>query len=186
VLYAYIDESLRRRPNDDSVYAMAAVIMNSSDYSDIRLVLESLRLGKRRRLHWRDESPAHRLRIAETLIALPLDGLVTVCIHGRDIRHERARRLCLERLLHELDAKRAEKVILESRYTEDRLDRSLLTSLRRSLRISKSMDVSWSTPYDEPLLWAADAIVGATTWWLDGESRYFDRLARQIKVICLE
>ncbi|WP_248965310.1 hypothetical protein [Sphaerisporangium perillae] len=186
MLTAYIDESLRRRPHDDSVYAMAAVITHSADHNDIRLALESLRLGKHGRLHWRDESPSHRLDIAETVAKLPLHGIVTVRIHDKNVRHERARRLCLERLLYELDAGGAERVILESRYTEDRLDRSLLTSLRRSRRVSLTMEVSWASPYDEPLLWAADAVVGATTWWLDGQPRYFDALADQIRVICLE
>ncbi|MBG0813480.1 hypothetical protein [Planomonospora sp. ID82291] len=186
MLTAYIDESLRRRPDDCSVYAMAAVIADSADHDDIRLALESLRLGKRRRLHWRDESPAHRLDIARTLTKLPLHSIVTVCIHDRGIRHERARRLCLERLLCELDARDIEEVVLESRYAEDRLDRSLLTGMRRSRRVSLAMEVRWISPYDEPLLWAADAMVGATTRWLDGHSQCFDVLADQIRVICLE
>ncbi|GLW96895.1 hypothetical protein Misp02_09820 [Microtetraspora sp. NBRC 16547] len=77
-------------------------------------------------------------------------------------------------------------MVLESRYTEDPLDRSLLTSLRRSLRVSLTMEVSWASPYDKPLLWTADAVVGATTWWLDGQPGYFEVLADQIRVICLE
>ncbi|WP_433500845.1 DUF3800 domain-containing protein [Sphaerimonospora sp. CA-214678] len=186
MLTAYIDESLRRRPHDDSVYAMAAVIVDLADRDDIRLTLETLRLGKQRRLHWRDESPAHRLDISRTLTELPLDSIVTVCIHDRTIRHERARRLCLERLFYELDSRNVERVTLESRYTEDRLDRSLLTSMRRSLRISLTMEVCWTSPYDEPLLWAADAVVGATTWWLDGQPQCFEVLADRIRVICLE
>jgi hypothetical protein len=76
--------------------------------------------------------------------------------------------------------------VLESRYAEDRLDRSLLTGLRRSRRVSLTMKVSWESPFDEPLLWAADTVVGATTWWLDGEPRYFDALAGQVRVICLD
>ncbi|GAA1274261.1 hypothetical protein GCM10009677_29310 [Sphaerisporangium rubeum] len=186
MLTAFVDESLRRRPDDDSVYAMAAVIIDSADHDDIRTTLESLRMGKRGRLHWRDESSPHRLHIAETVAKLPLCGIVTVRIHDRSVRHERARRLCLERLLQELDMSGVETVVLESRCTEDRLDRSLLTSLRRSRRVSLTMKVSWESPFHEPLLWAADTVVGATTWWLDGEPRYFDALAGQVRVICLD
>ncbi|MET8138677.1 hypothetical protein ABZU32_00065 [Sphaerisporangium sp. NPDC005288] len=103
MLTAYIDETLRRRPDDDSIYAMAAVIMDSADHDDIRTTLESLRLSKRHRLHWRDESPPHRLHIAETVAKLPLQSIVTVRIHDKNVRHERARRLCMEHLLYELD-----------------------------------------------------------------------------------
>ncbi|GGK63876.1 hypothetical protein Sme01_06110 [Sphaerisporangium melleum] len=117
---------------------------------------------------------------------LPLHSIVTVRIHDKNVRHERARLLCMERLLYELDAAGVAMVVLESRYTDDRFDRSLLTSLRRSRRVSLTMKVSWESPNDEPLLWAADAVVGATTWWLDGEPRYFNALADQIRVICLE
>ena len=165
---------------------MAAVIVDSADQDEIRLALESLRLGKKRRLHWRDESPAHRVDIVEALVKLPLCGIVTVLLHGKDTRHERARRLCLERLLYELDVKNIAKVTVESRCIEDRLDRGLLTSLRRSQRVSRSMEVKWAPPFDEPLLWAADAVVGATTWWLDGHTRYFAALANRIHLICLE
>ncbi|MER6173456.1 hypothetical protein [Streptosporangium sp. NPDC001681] len=185
MLTAYVDESLRRRPDDCNVYAMAAVIVDSADHDDMRAALESLRLGKRRRLHWRDESPAHRIDIAEALAKLPIEGIVAVHLHDRGVRHERARRLCLERLLYEVDAKNTTRVTVESRASEDRLDRSLLTSMRRSLRISLTMKVDWVLPFDEPLLWAADAVVGATTWWLDGQPEYFEVLADRVRMICL-
>jgi hypothetical protein len=186
VITAYVDESQRRRPDDHSIYAMAAVIMKSTDHDDIRTALEALRLGKRRRLHWRDESPAHRTDIAETLAKLPIDGIITVHLHEKSVRHERARRLCLERLFHELDTENAAKVTVESRSGEDRLDRSLLTGLRRCRQVSLAMEVDWQSPFDEPLLWAADAVVGATTWWLDGQPAYYKVLADQIRIICLD
>ncbi|KAA9375488.1 hypothetical protein F5972_27435 [Microbispora cellulosiformans] len=77
MLAAFVDESLRRRPGDHSVYAMAAVIVDLADCDDVRLTLQALRLGKQRRLHWRDESPAHRLDISRTLTELSLDSIVT-------------------------------------------------------------------------------------------------------------
>jgi hypothetical protein len=186
VLTAYVDESLRRRADDLSVYAMAAVVVDSADHEALRATLKSLLLGNRRRLHWRDESPKHRIEIAEALASLPIEGMVVAHIHDRTTRHERARRLCLERLLHELGAGSAAGVVIESRSAEDRLDRGLLTGLRRSRRVPLSMEVRWESPLDEPLLWSADAVVGATTWWLDGQPEYFDIIADQVTVICVE
>ncbi|WP_433516287.1 hypothetical protein ACQP2T_12415 [Nonomuraea sp. CA-143628] len=183
---AYIDESMRRRPNDDSVYAMAAALIDPANKNDIHEALSALRLGNRRRLHWRDESSSHRLHIAKTLADLPFTALAVVHVHGRDTRHERARRLCLERLLHELGERKTAEVIIENRPGQDRLDRGLLTGLRRARRVPRSMEVRWESPLNEPLLWAADAFVGATTWWLDGHPQYFNILAEQITLICTD
>ncbi|GIH72631.1 hypothetical protein [Sphaerimonospora thailandensis] len=187
MLTAYIDESLRRRPHDDSVYAMAAVIIDSADHGDVRTELESLRLGKSPRLHWRDESPARQLAITERLVNMPIQGIVTVYLHGKEVRTERARRRCLERLLIEVEQTGVSTVVIESRSPEqDHLDRGLLTGLRTANVLPKSLTVIWKPSVSEPLLWAADAVVSATTWWLDGRARYYDLLVKQVRAICLE
>ncbi|WP_433365035.1 hypothetical protein [Streptosporangium sp. CA-115845] len=166
---------------------MAAVIVDSADQDDIRITLESLRLGKSPRLHWRDESPARQLIIAERLASMPIRGIVTVHLHSRDIRTERARRRCLERLLTEVDHAEVTTVAIESRSPEqDHLDRGLLTGLRMAHILPKNLTVTWRPSVSEPLLWAADAVVSATTWWLDGRTRYYDLLAEQVRMICLE
>ncbi|WP_067183935.1 DUF3800 domain-containing protein [Microtetraspora niveoalba] len=187
MLTAYVDESLRRRPHDDSVYAMAAVVMDAADCEDVRVDLESLRLGKSPRLHWRDESPTRQLAIAERIADMPIRGIVTVYLHGGEVRTERARRRCLERLLIEVDKAGVAAVSIESRTPEqDHLDRGLLTGLRKARVLPKSLTVRWQPSASEPLLWAADAVVGATTWWLDGQTRYYDLLCERVHMICLE
>jgi hypothetical protein len=78
-------------------------------------------------------------------------------------------------------------VFIESRSPEqDHLDRGLLTGLRLARVVPKNLMVTWKPSVSEPLLWAADAVVGATTWWLDGHTPYFDLLAEQFHTICLE
>lgn len=186
MITAYVDESLRRRPHDDGVYAMAAVVVDSADHDGVREALEALRFGRSLRLHWRDESHARRLAITKALTTLPVTGIVTVHLHRIGVRHERARRLCLERLLYEIGVKNAATVTVESRSAEDHFDRSLLTGLRRSRRVSLDMYVCWASPFEEPLLWAADAVAGATTWWLDGQPQYFDLLTGQFEAVCVE
>ncbi|MBO3750197.1 hypothetical protein J5X84_29285 [Streptosporangiaceae bacterium NEAU-GS5] len=186
MLTSFADESLRRRPADHSVYAMGAVVLESAHHDTVRVTLESLRLGKKPRLHWRDESSAHRLVIAQQLAGLPISGVVVVLFYDGATRTERARRRCFERLLVELEQAGVETVVVESRSpTMDLQDRRLLTALRRSRTIHKDTHVSWQQSFDEPILWAADAVASATTWWLDGDRRYFDLLADQVRVECL-
>lgn len=187
MLTAYVDESLRRRPGDHSVYAMAAVIVKPADQDDVRAALESLRVGKNPRLHWRDEPPRRQLVIARRLAELPVQGIVTVYLYDKDVRTERARRRCLERLLIEIDRAGVSAVFVEGRSPEqDQQDRGLLTGLRTARVVPRSLTVTWKPSAGEPLLWAADTVVSATTWWLDGQTRYFDLLAERVDMICLE
>ncbi|MEU0478546.1 hypothetical protein ABZ260_05065 [Streptosporangium sp. NPDC006013] len=153
MLTAYVDESLRRRPDDCSVYAMAAVVVDSTDHDDIRATLESLRLGKSPRLHWREESSARQLAITKRLAGMPVHGIVTVYLHGKETRTERARRRCLEKLLVELDHAGVTTVLIESRSPDqDHLDLLLLMGVRKTRALSKNIRVSWQSSHKEPLL----------------------------------
>ncbi|MFC7383763.1 hypothetical protein [Sphaerisporangium rhizosphaerae] len=164
MLAAYIDESLRRRPQDDSVYAMAGVIIDAIDHEDARAVLESLRTGKSPRLHWREEPSARHPVIADAIRCLPLRSLVTVHMFSKGIPYERARRLCLERLLHELDQAGVTLATIESRSARmDHLDLLLIMGIRKSRLLSDGIRVVWRQAGEEPLLWAADVVAGATT-----------------------
>ena len=186
MITAYVDESLRRPAHDYSVYAMAAVLIDSADHAEVRSELEALRLGKSPRLHWRDESSARRLAVTEALTKMPLRGFVTVCLHDRGVRTERARRRCLERLLMELDQTGVVTTLIESRSApQDHADLLMVMAMRKARALSKSLTVLWQSSYAEPLLWAADAVVGAATWWLDGHPDYFNLLGERISVLDL-
>ncbi|MGN9782552.1 DUF3800 domain-containing protein [Nonomuraea sp. ZG12] len=186
MLTAYVDESMRRRPGDDSIYAMAAIVIDSSGHDEARLTLESLRLGKNPRLHWRDEPVARQRIIADAIARMPLAAVVAVHIFDRTCRTERARRRCLERLLLELENTGVAEVVMESRTPgQDHLDLLMVMALRKSRTLSKAVTVNWLPSHQEPLLWAADAVVGATTWWIDGQSAGFERLEERVRVVCI-
>ncbi len=79
------------------------------------------------------------------------------------------------------------KVVIESRSPEqDHLDRGLLTGLRMASMLPKSLTVTWQPSVSEPLLWAADAVVSATTWWLDDRAHHYNLLVEQVRAISLE
>ncbi|MGW2149794.1 hypothetical protein ACWCOT_36190 [Nonomuraea bangladeshensis] len=112
---------------------------------------------------------------------------MTVHIYSGGHRTERARRRCLERLLIEIDQAGAAKVVIESRSPEqDQLDRGLLTGLRKATIVPKSLAVTWQPSIGEPLLWAADAVVSATTWWIDGVPIFYDLLSPKMSTICVD
>ncbi len=166
---------------------MAAAIIDSADHGTVRAELESLRLGKNPRLHWRDEPPARQLSITGRITKMPIQGIVTVYLHDRETKTERARRKCLERLLVELDQTGVSMAYIESRAPDkDHLDLLLLMGARKARTVSKNLTVIWQSSYEEPLLWAADAVVGATTWWLDGHAACFDLLGEKVSMIGLD
>ncbi|MER5620266.1 hypothetical protein ABT061_04400 [Streptosporangium sp. NPDC002544] len=166
---------------------MAAVIMDSADHDDIRATLESLRLGKSPRLHWREESAARQLAIAGSIATMPMKNIATIHIFNRGLPYERARRICLERLLYELDQEGVITATIESRSPKlDHLDLLLVMGIRRGRTLSGNIKITWEQPGQEPLLWGADAVAGATTWWLDGQTGGFKLLADRIRLICLD
>lgn len=136
-------------------------------------------------MHWREERPARKRVIADAVAEMPLTGVVAVCLHDAEIKGERARRLCLVRLLAELSSRGVDEATFETRNEQDRADLSVLTGLRRSASIRPGMSISWLPPAD-PALWAADVIAGAVSWWLDGDGQYWPRLSPLIDLIDID
>ncbi|GAA1283020.1 hypothetical protein Psi02_31050 [Planotetraspora silvatica] len=62
----------------------------------------------------------------------------------------------------------------------------LVLGIRKARILSDGIRVDWRLPGEEPLLWAADVVAGATTWWLDGQPAGFDILAHRIRLVCLD
>ena len=115
-MWAYADESMRApRPGSPGVYVMAAAVLNTADVDDCRADVRSLSPRPRTRFHWRDE-PARRRRQAVSLVAERCPQHVTVAGSPLDPpRQERARRLCLQRLLPELEHLGVTHVWLDAR-----------------------------------------------------------------------
>jgi hypothetical protein len=109
---------------------------------------------------------------------------VTVCLHRTDVRSERARRFCLDRLLAELSSRGVDRVVVESRNEAlDARDRAVLTGMRRAGVVRPVMEVRWDLASAHPALWAADCFVGLVTSWLGGDEEMHGGLERRITVI---
>ncbi|MEU8278526.1 hypothetical protein ACFYOK_37165 [Microbispora bryophytorum] len=169
MLWAFVDESCRVRPDDDCVYALAAVVLPSSGLEHVRSLMDSLRYGKAPTVHWRTERTPRKSLIAQAVASIDFASVVAVSLHGPGSRPERARRHCLLRLLPELSARDVGTVVFESRRTQDAHDRAILTVLRRRGEVAAGMTVGWERASSDAALWAADVLAGIVTGWLGGE-----------------
>lgn len=183
-LTAYIDESARRRRDESTcAYTLVAVLVAEDAAETVRTSMRALRYGRSQVVHWRVERPERRKLIAAELAELPVTGVVTVCLHAREVKSERARRRCLVRLLVELAARGIDRVVFESRRGPlDAADRQVLTGLRKAGTVPAQMLVVWEPPA-APELWVADCIAGAVSWWLGGDGRYFEPLQKLITLV---
>lgn len=185
-LLAFIDESQSNRRLDPETYILAAGVCDPVIADAVRTAVSALRLKGQRKLHWRDESLKRRLVIAEAIARLPLEHLIVVRDGTEGERVERRRRLCLERLLYELDQLHVACATFESRgAADDRRDRSMLDALRARRTVSASLRIVHEKGPLEALLWIPDAVCGAVAGHRTGDTIYLDliRETAQLRLI---
>jgi hypothetical protein len=157
---------------------MAAAVADPVDCPELRDRLQALTVGRIDRLHWANESAKRRDAIAALVGSFDLAAIVVVGSPMRGPKQERARRCCLERLLHELAVFGVGDVWLESRSAvPDRRDIRLVDSARTKGLVPGSLVVRFARPKDDPMLWIPDAIAGAVTAANLGESRWMLAMA---------
>lgn len=163
-LHAWVDESMHTADGAlaDGFYLLAATVADPAGCEPIRDELRGLVLGKRMRLHWRDQTRRRRHVIADALAALDVTHTVVVGVPLDSHRQERARRYCLERLLHELHVVGVGQVWAETRTQSlNARDRTMVAALRSRGTIPASLSVEFAQPEQEPMLWLPDAVAGA-------------------------
>lgn len=159
-MQAWVDESIQVRAGS---YILAAVVESDDGESldRVRAAMRALVHRPRRRLHWRDESATDRRRIIAAVAALDVRAEVVVATGMDPKRQERARRKCLERLLHRLSLRHVEIVWIESRGPAgDQRDLAAVVALRTRGVIPDWLRVAHAQPLDEPMLWVPDAVAG--------------------------
>jgi hypothetical protein len=145
--------------------------------------IEALRLPSQPKLHWRDENDNRRMLGIKTIATLPALHLVVVRA-AADERSERRRRLCLRRLLCELDQTGVVQVVLERRQRrQDQADSQLLSALRAAKAVRSGLRMEHAVGDAEPLLWLPDFVAGAAGAARRGAHSYVDQLAGLVHVI---
>jgi hypothetical protein len=174
----FVDESAR--PGPDGLYVVAAVTV-PEDVERARLAARKVP-PKRRRFHWKGEQQAQRLDMLEVLLELGC-GLATYESHPcPTAKHERARAKSIERLVWDLDALSVDHLVIESRGpAADRKDRRAIVLAVKSGIGSERLVYEHRRAVDDCGLWLADALAGASSAALTGQSRYCDRLGPSIE-----
>lgn len=179
---AWGDES-ESHPNR---YVLGAVLCNMELADDVREAVCRLLLKGQRKLHWRDERSKRQMIIVKTLAALPIHCVVIERDGAPGEHSERRRRLCLERLLHELDQREVGTLTLESRgRVDDHRDRKTLDNLRAKRAITSRLWMQHRGGPADALLWAADSVCGAVTRYRLGDPLCWEVIKERVTMIQL-
>ncbi|GAA0577577.1 hypothetical protein HPO96_14650 [Kribbella sandramycini] len=183
-LSAWVDESvIVGPPGGTGTYTIAAVVADTASCGDLRRELLGLAIKPGVRLHWRGESVKRRDVIAAAIGQMDIAAILTVGAPMERSRQERARRCCLEQLLHELAQLEVSEVRLESRTAaQDRRDLQLVDSARRKRLIPGDLLVGFAKPGGEPMLWLPDAVAGAMSSDLLGDDRWLRLMAGVVSI----
>jgi hypothetical protein len=163
-LHAWVDESMHVAGNslDEGVYLLAATVADVNQLADIRDRLRGLIIGANQRLHWRDESSKRRRTIAATIAEYEIAHTVVIGTPLNERKQERARRICMELMLMELDRRGVHQVWIESRKaSQDLRDMKMLDAVRSTRLIGDGLRFDFERPTAEPMLWIPDAVAGA-------------------------
>ena len=165
-----------------SRYVLA--LIDEVDVEEARGATRSLLLPRSRRFHWNAEDVSQRRRMLATLRASVRNLRVYACRPMPRTKQERARALCLNRLLWDLRDYAVERLVLESRQERnDRKDRLTIVRAQKACR-APALDYAFAKPVAEPLVWLADAGAGAAATELCGDDRgYLDTLGETVTVV---
>jgi hypothetical protein len=158
-LIVAVDES--NSSTGPGLYVLAAVLVPVALAGDLRASLRALLLPRQQRLHWTKESQARRLKTLH-LLTHPKIGTCAYVARAPWRRHESARGQSLALILRDHCAAATELVIESREAHRDRHDRQIIVGARRHGVLATDVEVTFAVPRDEPLLWAADALAGAT------------------------
>ncbi|MGL5823728.1 MAG: hypothetical protein ACRCYU_02645 [Nocardioides sp.] len=179
--WAFLDESIREQQGAAGAYVIAAVVMREPDLVDVREAVRGLG-RRRRRFHWRVEEPKDQARAVRLVAGLPVTGVVVVVMSMVARKQERARRIGLERMLWELEGMGVQMAVMERRTRQlDAADVRTVDQARSQHQLRR-IQLDHGDPDTEPLLWAADAVAGATRASIDGNPTHRTVLAENLTV----
>lgn len=161
-MHAFVDESARGQ-----TYIVCAAIVDPGQLRPVRQQLRGLLLPGQRELHFKFEKVSRQRLIADRIGALPVGVRVYVATCHRK-QQEAARQRCLELIVGDLLARRAQRLVLDTRGHRDTVDR--LTLYRALGRKPSRTELTYEheDSVAECLLWIADAVAwcyGAGGQW---------------------
>jgi hypothetical protein len=180
---AWLDESIHVSAAVP-MYVLAAVIADPDACEPIRDDLRRLARSPRRRIHWRDEEAADRMKAVGVIAGADIDQIVVAGTPLNPRKQERARRKCMEQITYHFTVETGlETVWVESRTESlNRSDRAMFAALRGSRVLGGTLRYEFSLPSLDPMLWAADVVAGAVAASYRDEPAYRKVLAPRLRV----
>ncbi len=150
----FVDETKARG------YVVVATLVDDTDLTAIRRALQLTLPRGQRRIHMVDESDPLRRKFLGALVDAGLTARLYMAgaDHGTDVRRRRA---CLRQVVLDAAATGCTRLVLESDPTQDARDRRTIIEARRETVPSVAFEYQHMRAYDEPLLWASDAVAWA-------------------------
>ena len=176
---AFADESFHEADHG-GFYVLAAAVFDEATHETVRTCMQELR-GKRRssKLHWNEMDTRQQTTAAQTIAALDGFHIVTVGTPVPHRRQERARAMCLTRLITELHSYSVTDLVIESRTVQlNERDIKTAQGARFSLPAGTRFHVTHVAGAQEPLLWSADIVAGAVRAHHQGNGAYRKKLER--------
>jgi hypothetical protein len=165
-LTAFVDESFQEDPVH-GFYVLAAAVFPPAIHDQVRETMLELRSRLRSRraadkLHWNHLDPGQQEAAAKEVAGIEGFHVVAIGTPVPQRRQERARAVCLTRLVGELHGLGVTDLVMEAREPElNRRDVQTVIGSRYGLIGRPEFRVSHRFGAVDPLLWAADMVAGA-------------------------
>ncbi|MGW3470884.1 hypothetical protein ACWDKQ_21060 [Saccharopolyspora sp. NPDC000995] len=166
---AFADESFREA-EVGGYYILAAVVFETGSHDPARSAMHELRGGRDTyKLHWNEMTSQEKHNAAKTVAELEGFHVVVVGTPVPSRRQERARALCLTKLIYELHSYGVNRLLMEgrSRALNDR-DVATVRGARYELPKGAVFQIEHLPGSREALLWAADIVAGAVRFSREG------------------
>ena len=165
---AFADESFGRLLTQ-SIYVMCAALIEDHELEEIRHVMRRMRKGSTK-LHWYEESSQRRHQLLTVVSELNIQFAISHQT-GFPSQQPLMRRACIRQLAQELARKGVDQLTLEARNrVDDRRDIIDINWMRQSE--GSSLWLQHLRGVDEPLLWIADLICGASLARFRGDETF--------------
>jgi hypothetical protein len=161
--HVFVDESKRRG------LLMVAVTLASTDLTTVRSAVRSLHLRHQRRIHFVKESTGRKSTILDTVLAAPLEVRLYDC--GAERHQLAAREACLARMVEDLAASGAERLVIEREDSTLAHDERTLHAATGKLGVRGQLRYDHLRAAEEALLALPDAVAWCWARAVPGDRR---------------
>lgn len=181
-MFAFIDESHRRRPDGTGSYFFGVVLIADGQVNRARRQLIKSLPRNVNRFHFGTDSEDVRRAALKALAAAPVEGFVVYRADAPKKKAERARSKAMWVLMADLAERGITQAFFENRPKQlNNNDHTTIARIREAMPATRRIRYEFVHPSDEALLWLADTLAGAVGYDLHaGVDRYSRYVPEQL------